>query len=300
MSLFKKAERHRAWLKLGITGGPGDGKTYSALRLATGLANGGKIAVLDTENNSASLYADAFSFDVLEIRPPFSDDQFTNGINAAIAEHYSVIIIDSFSHSWEGTLDFKAALDARGGNSYTNWNAAGKKFKAVMAAVLQSPAHVICCLRSKMEYVLETDIRGKQVPRKIGLQPVARDGVEYEYACVFDCNSDHHVTVSKDRTGLFSNAHFQVTEGTGRQILDWLNSAPAEPTAKERLALELSDVEPATLSAYLIDRGVSSDGSIGSVSDAYAAKALLSLPRLKEAINQCRQGSKEEKHFLEG
>jgi hypothetical protein len=187
MSKFTKATRRKMALKLAITGPAGSVKTYSANLLASGLSDGGKIALLDTENRSASLYADLFKFDVLDIAPPFTESKFVEGINAAIQERYSVLIIDSFSHSWEGILDFKASLDARrGSNSYVNWNQAGAKFKEVLSALLQAPIHVIACMRSKMDYVLEPDIRGKMAPRRIGMAPVMRDGIEYEFTTVFD------------------------------------------------------------------------------------------------------------------
>jgi hypothetical protein len=228
----------------------------------------------------------------MTIEPPYSDDKFVVGITGAATEGYGVLFIDSLSHSWTGTLDYKSTLDSRGGNSYTNWGAAGKKFNNVIAAALQSKIHVIASLRSKMEYVLETDLRGKQLPRKIGLAPVMRDGIEYEFGVVFDLGPDHCCTVSKDRTNLFIDSHFQITEQTGVQLLEWLHSASEPepiPTPQERLADALVDIDPETLTAYLLSRGVSSDGSILAVSDSYAQKALLALSRLKEAIEKFRQ-----------
>jgi hypothetical protein len=226
MNKFTKATRHQMFLKLAITGPPGSVKTYSAIRLAIGLANGGKIAVLDSENKSASLYADRFNFDVLDISPPFTESKYIEGINAAVRENYEVLSIDSFSHAWQATLDYKAGLDARGGNSYVNWNKAGSKFNELLATILQSQIHIICCMRSKMDYVLEPDIRGKMVPRRVGLAPIMRDGIEYEFSTVFDGDHTHEVTVSKDRTALFTDQRFQISEETGRQLLAWLNSAP--------------------------------------------------------------------------
>src|SRR5271166_973059 len=155
------ATRHKIFLKLGLTGPTGSVKTFSANLMAAGLADGGKIAVLDTENKSASLYADRFKFDVLDVSPPFTETKFIEGINSAVSEGYAVLIIDSFSHSWQGILDYKAALDSRGGNSYVNWNKAGAKFNDVLAAILQSRIHIIACMRSKMDYILEPDVRGK-------------------------------------------------------------------------------------------------------------------------------------------
>lgn len=248
MNAFVKATRKKAKLKLAITGSSGSGKTFGALRLASGMSS--KIAYIDTENSSASLYSDRFSFDVLDIAPPYNHEKFVDAIKAAVGGGYEVVVIDSASHFWEGILAYKDALDKRGGNSYTNWNEAGNKFKGILDAVLQSPIHIICCMRSKMDYVLETNEKGKQVPRKIGLAPIMRDNIEYEFTTVFDVTMDHNTKTSKDRTGLFGDAIFQITEGTGNQLLAWLDKgedAPKPPPAwtpeqeaeKHKLAIEL-------------------------------------------------------------
>jgi hypothetical protein len=290
MSKFTKATRKRAWLKLGITGPAGSVKTFSALRLATGLADGKRIAVLDTENGSASLYSEAFGFDVMDLRPPFTEVKLIEGLADAVSEGYEVVVIDSYSHFWEGALDFKATLDARGGNSYTNWNQAGKKFRGTLDAILHSQCHVVVCMRSKMDYILETDLRGKQSPRKVGLAPIMRDGIEYEFTTVFDGAVDHFVTTSKDRTGLFVDQRFQVTEGTGRQLLEWLNAAaPPEPTPtlQEELAAALVDMDPDDVQAFLVSRKVADN--ILTVPDEYAERSLRRLPELKAAITKFRQ-----------
>jgi hypothetical protein len=226
--VFKKASRKRIKLKIAMTGGPGTGKTTSSNRLARGLVGpGGKIALIDTENGSASLYSDRFDFDVLEVAPPFEHQKFVGAISAAVAAGYDAIIIDSASHFWEGILEYKDKLDRRGGNSFTNWNEAGRHFKEIINAVLQSPIHVICCLRSKVDYVIEQDGKGKATPRKVGLAPIMRDGVEFEFTTVFDIDSSHHAATSKDRTGLFTDRIFQITEETGEQLALWLQEVPA-------------------------------------------------------------------------
>jgi len=223
---FQQAQRRRAKLKLAVTGPPGSGKTMSALRLAAGLVGPkGRIAVIDTENRSASLYSDRYRFDVLDIEPPFEAEKFVEAINAAVAAGYGCLIIDSASHFWKGVLEFKGSLDSRGGNSFTNWNQAGKKYDAGLGSILQSDIHLVACLRSKFEYVLEQDMKGKQVPRKVGLAPVFRDEGEYEFTIVFDIAHDHTAQVSKDRTGIFTDRIFQVTEDIGRQVGAWLEGA---------------------------------------------------------------------------
>ena len=223
-NLFQKAQRQRVKLKLAITGPAGSGKTTAALKLARGLTNSGRIAVIDTENRSASLYADLFEFDVMDLQPPFEDRKFSEGIQAAVEAGYDAVIIDSGSHFWEAVLDYKDKLDKRGGNSFTNWSEATRRFRGVLDAVLQSPIHVIVCLRSKMDHVLEKDEKsGRQVVKKVGMAPVMRDGVEYEFTVVLDLDMSHQAVSSKDRTRLFDGRIFEITEATGRILRDWLD-----------------------------------------------------------------------------
>lgn len=220
--MFKKATRKQAKIKLAVTGASGSGKTYSSLRLAKGLANGKPIAVIDTENGSASLYSDRFDFDTLDLSPPFTHDKFIAAIGAAESVGYEVLVIDSASHIWEGILEYKSKLDGRGGNSYTNWSDAGNKFKGILDAVLQSKLHVICCLRSKMDHVIDKDSSGRTTIKKVGMAPIMRDGIEYEFTTVLDVDMSHQASASKDRTGMFTDKIFQVTEETGKTIAQWL------------------------------------------------------------------------------
>ena len=258
MSTFQKATRKKAKLKLAITGSSGSGKTYGALRLASGMST--KVAYIDTENGSASLYSDRFAFDVLDIAPPYNHEKFVDAIKEAVNGGYEVVVIDSASHFWEGILAYKDALDKRGGNSYTNWNEAGNKFKGILDAVLQSPIHIICCMRSKMDYVLETNEKGKQVPRKIGLAPIMRDNIEYEFTTVFDVTMDHNTKTSKDRTGLFGDSIFQITEETGKQLLAWLDKGEEAPKPPAPVVWTPEQIkEAADLKAKITEREGSAD-----------------------------------------
>jgi hypothetical protein len=226
--MFKRAERKRVKLKLAITGPSGAGKTYSALRLASGM--GEKIALIDTENGSASNYSH-FTFDVMDLAPPFTVERYVEGVNNAASAGYDLLIIDSISHAWAGPgglLEQKEKLDARGGNSFTNWAKITPKQNAFMEAILQAPIHIICTMRSKQDYALAQNDRGKIVPQKVGLAPIQRGEVEYEYTTVFDVAIDHYARVSKDRTGLFTDNIFQITEDTGKLLNDWLDGGAVE------------------------------------------------------------------------
>jgi len=243
MSTFKKAERRQHKPKLALTGPSGSGKTYSALLLASGM--GKKIAVIDTENGSASLYADmdkgplkGIKFDVLEIDPPYTIDRYAKAIEAAIVEKYDVLVIDGISPAWAGEgglLSKKEALDQRGGNSYTNWAGITKEHEIFKASILNADIILVATMRSKQDFVLEVNEKGKQSPKKVGLAPIQRDGIEYEFTVVFDLAMDHNAAASKDRTSMFDGQIFKITKKTGEQFMAWLAGGKpieAKPAAK--------------------------------------------------------------------
>lgn len=229
--MFKKATRKSAKLRLGIAGPSGSGKTFGALTIAQGI--GGKIAVIDTENGSASLYSNRFSFDVLELAPPFTPERFIEAINGAAQAGYDTLIMDSVTPEWDGPggiLDIhdKATKASKSGNSYTAWADVTPRHNAFLNAILRAPIHIICTLRSKTEYVLQ-DVGGKSVPRKVGMAPIQRAGFEYELTTVLELSLDGHlVTVSKDRTGLFDGADpAALSKATGERLVAWLNDGEA-------------------------------------------------------------------------
>lgn len=232
--LIKKAERVQQKARIGIFGASGSGKTYSALLMARGLTEWDKICVIDTERGSSNLYEDLGGYAVGELEPPFSPEKYINAIQTAVSAGYEVIIIDSISHEWEGRggcLDIHAGM---AGNSYTNWSKVTPRHNAFIDAILDSPVHMICCGRSKQDVVLEENDRGRQTPRKVGLKAVTREGFDYEMTLCFDIDAKHYAASSKDRTSLFiDQPSVVITPGTGKQLLDWLNSG------KEALAPEV-------------------------------------------------------------
>jgi hypothetical protein len=232
-ALFKKAERKQAKLKIAVTGPSGSGKTMSSLKLAAGI--GKRIALIDTENHSASLYADHkeidFPFDVLTIEAPYTVAKYMEGIEAAESSGYDVLIIDSLSHVWAGDgglLAKKESLDQRGGNSFSNWAGISKEHEALKAKLLNCNIHLICTMRSKQDYVLEVTDKGKSAPRKVGLAPIQREGMEYEFTTVFDIAMDHHAAVSKDRTGLFEGTIEKLNKAHGEKLMKWLGGAKTD------------------------------------------------------------------------
>jgi hypothetical protein len=244
---IRKAQRRKAKLRLALIGPSGSGKTMSALKLAFGI--GGKVGIIDTENGSADLYASLGDYDVITLEKPYTVGKYREAITAFENGGYDTIIVDSLSHAWAGAgglLDKQGQIANRPGtNSYAAWREVTPDHNALVEALLSSRCHIIVTMRVKTEYVLETNDRGKQVPRKVGLAPVQRDGVEYEFTVVMDIDIDHKAAASKDRTTLFDGWRDTITEGTGRQLLQWLESgadapAPAPaPAAKPAEALLL-------------------------------------------------------------
>lgn len=222
---FNKAERKRSKLRLAIAGVSGSGKTTAALQIAKGL--GGKIAMIDTENGSSSLYSDKFDFDVLELEAPYSPERYIEAIEAAEKAGYETVIIDSLSHEWDGTggcLEINAMLASTKykNNSYAAWNEVTPRHQKLLEKIVTSKIHLIATVRSKAEIVKE----GNKV-FKVGMKYIMRDGFEYEFTTVFDLSHEgHYAMVSKDRTSLFDqNTPFLITPETGANLNDWLNSS---------------------------------------------------------------------------
>lgn len=239
MATFRKAERKKAKLRLGIVGPAGSGKTYSSLLIAAGI--GGRIALIDTENGSGDLYAgrkEIPEYDVCPISAPYTVPKYLEAIKEAENAGYSVIIIDSLSHAWAGDgglLDQQGKIaDSGKGNSYTAWRQVTPLHNKLVESILQSPCHIIATMRAKTEYVLETDSKGKQVPKKVGLAPVQRDGMDYEFTVVFDIDLNHNVQVSKDRTATFDGMIFKPGTDTGTTLKAWLETGLDAPVAEKR------------------------------------------------------------------
>ena len=217
---LRKSERKQARIKMALQGPSGSGKTMSSLLMAKGLLGGdlSKVAIIDTENGSADLYAHLGEYNVISLTPPFTPENYIKALDICENAGMEVIIIDSISHEWDELLDFHSKL---AGNSFTNWAKVTPRQKAFVDRILHCKSHVIATMRTKQDYVLNQK-DGKMIPEKVGLKSVQRDGMDYEFTLVFDVDIKHFATASKDRTGLFmGKPEFVISEKTGREILDW-------------------------------------------------------------------------------
>lgn len=229
-NLFKKAERKKAKLRLGLTGPSGSGKSYAALTLAKSI--GGKIAAIDTEHGSLSLYTNLCEFDSIDMQAPYTPERMIEYIKMAEDNGYNVLIIDSITHEWSGAggcleINDRLANSKFKGNTWSAWSETTPRHRKLLDTIISSGMHIIVTLRSKTETVQG---EGKKV-FKVGMKSEQRDGFEYELTVVLDIVHDGHAAVaSKDRTGIFTDKDpAPITEATGRALIAWMNSG-AEPT----------------------------------------------------------------------
>lgn len=238
--MFEKVTRYKAKLRMALTGVSGAGKTLGALYIAYGITGDwGKIALIDTEHERARFYANRSDLGTGEFlyapfAPPYSPDRYKSmvqeGAQAVGAD--GVVIVDSFSHAWNnegGVLDIKEQIASRSGKtSYTAWNEAGKEQNSLVNTILAAKCHVIVTMRSKMDYALVENERGKMEPRKMGLAPIQRDDTEYEFDVVLDIARNHIATASKDTTFLDKFGEI-ITPELGKQLAEWINNGVEPP-----------------------------------------------------------------------
>lgn len=230
---IRKAQKAKSKIRLGIAGPSGSGKTYSSLILASGITSLEKVCIIDTEHGSADLYESLGGYNVLRLDPPYSPERYIEAIRTAEQAGMEVIIIDSMSHEWDGRGGIIEIHDSMPGNSFTNWAKVTPRHNAFIEAILASKAHIVATLRSKQDYVL-VEKNGKQVPEKVGLKAITREGVEYEFTLFFDLNVKHIAVSTKDRTSLFMDKpEFTITPDTGKIIKAWAESGIDVPVKEQ-------------------------------------------------------------------
>jgi hypothetical protein len=276
--VFRKAVKSQAKARIGIIGPSGSGKTYTALKIASEL--GEKIAVIDTEYGSASKYADEFDFDVCELNN-YDPRNYTKAIQSAGQAGYDVIIIDSLSHAWSGeggVLEMADKLKAKyRGNKFAAWADVTPLHNQLVHAMLRSPAHLIATLRSKMEYIQTEDDKGKTVIKKVGMAPIQRDGMEYEFDIVGDMDLEHNFIISKTRCRALDGAVINKPgEELAKTIKDWLTDgapAPQQPVAAPP-APKQPETPPRAKAAPPPSNGKSNDGNLAGISTAPQQKKI--------------------------
>lgn len=235
----QKAVRERIYTKVALMAPSGGGKTYSALRLATGMKDElentknkkCRILLANTEGPRGRYYANEFDYDIIDLSEPFNPEQFVDAIDYAVEEGYDILIMDSTSPEWDGKggcLD----LQQKAGGTYQSWKNVTPRHDAFISKLALSPIHLIATMRGKDQYEIEKDDRGKANVKKLGVGAKQRDGFEYEFTCTFTIDQKTHMAESqKDNTHIFENDNATLlTETHGKKIIKWANTSDIEPT----------------------------------------------------------------------
>lgn len=229
--MLRKATRSKAKIRLGLSAVSGGGKTYSAILIAKGLSKGdlSKVAIIDTENGSADLYAHLGDYNVLTLNPPYTPERYVQAIKTCEEAGMEVIIIDSITHEWNGKGGILEIHSSMTGNSFTNWATLTPRHQKFIDAILTSTSHVITTVRRKQDYDLSKDSNGKTRVEKAGLKEETREGFEYELTANLELDIKHNATALKDRTGLFMDQpHFTPSEETGKLLLQWCENSTVD------------------------------------------------------------------------
>lgn len=251
---FQKATREALKGRVALIGPSGSGKTWTALSIAEGLAgDGGRVAVIDTENKSARKYSDRFSFDVLELES-FEPLTYVEAIHAAEEEGFDALVIDSLSHAWIGKGGALEQVDNAAkrskGNSFAAWREVTPQHNALVEALVRCKCHLIVTMRSRTEYVIEQNERGRATPRKVGMAPQQREGLEYEMDVVGELDLEHNLVITKSRCfTLADKVLSKPDDRLGRQLRTWLDEGAA-PAPVEDIATVFRE-----LVAELVARG---------------------------------------------
>ena len=293
---IKRASKLQSKARIALIGPSGSGKTFSSLVLAREFAQGGKVLVVDTEHRSASLYADKFDFDVIELQS-FAPKLLIEAMDLAEAHDYQVVVIDSLSAFWagrDGVLEYKDQVTSRSrtGDSYgAGWREASPVHNAMVERMLtlSEHRHLIVTLRSKMAYVQEVDEKtGKTRIRKVGMQPIQRDNIEYEFSIVGDLDLDNVLVITKSRCEVLNKAVIP-TPGPelARDILAWLTDGAPMPEVPQATPPRANGHPPALQSRNKPTRAPESQPGHPSIS------ALRSLFRRKKELGISDEALKE-------
>lgn len=248
----KRAVREKIFPKMALIAPSGGGKTYSALRLATGMAEEleaetgkeAKILLANTEQKRGYYYADEFSYDIVDVEAPHEPEKYVDLIQFAVDSGYAILIIDSASHEWEGKGGC-LELQQRAGGTYQAWAKVTPRHSRFINAIADSPIAIISTMRAKDQYEVEKDERGKTTVQKIGAGAKQREGFEYEFTCTFMLDvKTNTAEVSKDNTHLFESMGPKLlTEEDGRKIIQWANSGNGYTPPKRSNEVEVDPVD---------------------------------------------------------
>lgn|SRR5574343_91353 len=273
---MRKASRKRTKARIGLAGPSGAGKTMSALLVAYGITKDwNKIGMIDTEMGSGELYVGASvkglnlvigEYNYIRIDPPYTATKYTDAIKEMEAAGIEVVIVDSLTHAWAGSgglLDKHGKITdaSKSKNTWTAWRTVTPEHNALVDALLLSTSHIIATVRSKQEYAQTKDeTTGKTVVEKLGMAPVQREGMEYEFTVFFDIDINHQAHASKDRTNVFDGLYLKLSPQAGEKYVEWMmsgkeelpQSAPPAKPVPEQIKEELAQAFEGTQAGQVV------------------------------------------------
>ncbi len=255
-----EAKREKVSVRIGLSSPTGGGKSYSALRLATGMCKEmgvdakSSILYLGTEKDRDLYYADKFAYSYIPLSAPYSPEMFQAAIQYGNNEGYKVIIIDSASHEWQGEGGILEIQSKMPGNSYVNWGKVKPRHKKFVDEMIKSNAHIICCMRSKMKHEMSQEAGKKTEIKKLGMGVQGDSDLEYEMTVALSLEQDTHIfdASSKDNTNLFEGRNDILTEQDGVNLIKWANDGKTPETVIGVTTIQtLEDTNKAMYDAFM-------------------------------------------------
>jgi len=261
---INKATRELIWTKTALMSPSGGGKTYSALRLATGMLKklkelgqekNGKIILANTESSRGYYYASEFDYDIVNIAAPHSPEKYVELINFVVEKNYPILILDSTSMEWEGKGGC-LELHQAGGGTFQAWAKVTPRHDKFIQAIADSPIHVIATMRAKDSYEIEKSENGKTNVKKLGVGAQQRSGYEYEFTCTFSIDRTL-ATVQKDNTHIFQDSVGEIlSESSGEKIIEWANSGEGYTPPIREVKVSEPKVEKAVVTTKTLKENV--------------------------------------------
>ena len=289
----QEAVREKIAVKIALMGSSGSGKTFSALRLATGMIDqmkkeniladtNGKILYANTEGPRGRYYASEFKYDIVDLEPPYNPELFIDLVQYAVSEKYSILIIDSASAEWEGKGGC-LELQQQAGGKYQDWKSISPRHQKFVDAIEHSPIHILCCLKAADKYEVDKDERGRVSVKKLGVGAKQREGMEYSFTTTFMLDRDSHMAkCEKDNTHIFENEGSTILdESFGERIIKWANSGEAQSSLADKFKEDVSATGTDSSANELTD-------TIASIESCYKAllDANVERPAIASAIQK--------------
>lgn len=237
-------------LIIGLAGPSKSGKTYSAQRLARGLAKGGVVVMINAEGARGHQYADRFKYHALDIEPPYSYARYDEALQEVAALKPACVIVDSISHAHDGPggmiEEHDAEVERRAGGDFkkaerVTWAAWIKPKQAegkFIYRMLGMNCPIILCFRAKEKIKI---VPGKE-PVDLGYQPIASERISFEtiFSLMLPPRSkgvpDLALSELREPFDTMIAADEAIDENLGERLAVWAAGRPPELVTAEQVA----------------------------------------------------------------